>query len=154
MANHEIDEAVLAWETYLAGVEDWQALVEGIEPKIGGCGRVYELPSPLKDRPNESIAIADMRDMEFSEPHMHQGGETEIYHIIGGVGRVGVGSEIHEVRPGVTVTTPPGNIHCVYSPKQDIVLAVINTPPFKPENYVSVNETQAAMARNLLALRD
>ncbi len=149
MANPEITDTVAAWEAYFAIVEDWEALVAGVEPKVGGCGRVYELPNPI-DSPQESFAIADMRGMEFSEPHKHSGGETEIYHIIRGVGKVGVGNEIHEARPGVTIVTPPDTVHCVYSPEQDIVLAVINTPPFNAGNYVSLDETQTAVAKNLL----
>jgi hypothetical protein len=63
----DMQEVVGAWQSYLNTVENWEALVKGVEPKVGGCGLVYELPNPI-ERPNESFAIADMRELDISEP--------------------------------------------------------------------------------------
>jgi len=64
---------------------DWQEVVEGITPKDTYCSPVYEPKSPL-DRPNESFAIADMREIKVAEPHYHTNGETETYFILSGSG--------------------------------------------------------------------
>lgn len=142
----EIQEVVAAWNEYLGTVKNWHTLVEGIEPKVGGCGLVYEVPNPI-ERPGESFAIADMRQLELSEPHKHINGETEIYFVIQGAGKIAVGSEIHELKPGTTIITPPGTIH-VTLPTENLVLAVVNTPPFELENYVvaSINDAEVKSA--------
>ena len=56
-----------------------------IHPKPTGCGPVYELKNPI-ERPNESFAIADMREIQVAEPHYHP--ETEIYFVLEGRGRM------------------------------------------------------------------
>lgn len=151
----EIEELIAAWQAYLKTV-DWQTLIAGIEPKIGGCGKVYELDNPL-DRPNESFAIADMRGLEFSEPHKHINGETEIYFILEGMGKISLGigddARFEGLQPGVVIVTPPDTPHGTYSPHKDLVLAVVNTPPFDAGNVVTLNETDAAMAQRLLTLQ-
>lgn len=133
----EIREVVGVWQSYLDTVEDWQELVAGIEPKVGGCGRVYEVPNPI-DRSNESFAIADMSDLGMSEPHMHTNGEVEIYYVLQGVGKMTVGAALHDLEPGTCVVTPPDTVHIV-RPGGGLVLAVVNTPPFDIENYVVVD---------------
>lgn len=147
----KIEELVNTWQEYLKTI-DWRKLVAGIEPKLGGCGKVYEISNPI-DRQNESFAIADMRGLEFSEPHKHINGETEIYFILEGSGRIGIGTEIKELKPGIVVVTSPDTAHCTYSPNKDIVLAVVNTPPFNANNVVTLDETEAAVAKRLLTLQ-
>jgi mannose-6-phosphate isomerase-like protein (cupin superfamily) len=132
----DMNEVVGAWQEYLAGVSDWEELVKGVEPKVGGCGLVYELPNPI-DRPEESFAIADMRQLELSDPHKHINGETEIYFVLQGVGRIAVGSEIKELTQGTVIVTPPDTVH-ITLPGENLLLAVVNTPPFELDNYVSV----------------
>jgi mannose-6-phosphate isomerase-like protein (cupin superfamily) len=62
----------------------------------------------------------------FSEPHAHANGEAEIYFVIEGTGKVGVGNEIKELEPGAVIVTPPDTPHGMYSSNKDIVLAVVN----------------------------
>ena len=71
MAATEIQEVLNAWSPYLESVTDWQELIEGVIPKSTGCGPVYEIDNPIPNRPNESFAIADMRDIAVTEPHYH-----------------------------------------------------------------------------------
>lgn len=146
----DIQETVAAWEGYLATVDDWKALVEGIEPKVGGCGLVYEVPNPI-NRPSESFAIADMSNLDVSEPHRHINGETEIYTVLQGGGKIAVGNEVHELAPGMTIVTPPDTMH-VTIPERDLVLAVVNTPPFNADNYVSMTEDDPVVAEALQKL--
>lgn len=148
----DMQEVVSAWDEYLATVDNWETLVEGIEPKVGGCGLVYELPNPI-DRPEESFAIADMRQLELSDPHKHINGETEIYFVVQGVGKIAVGGKLHNLEPGTSIVTPPDTVH-ITLPGKDLVLAVVNTPPFDADNYVSVSpERDEAVESTIKQLR-
>ena len=141
--NQKIDQVVAAWTAYTDTIQDWQTLVEGVEPKQTDCGSVYELPNPI-DRPNESFAIADMRDLKYSEPHYHANGEVEIYIVLTGLGKVFVGGEESELRPGSVSVTPPETTHFTI-PTDNLTLAVVNTPPFNPNNAISITETDASV---------
>jgi len=134
-------KAVLdAWKPYLHAVQEWEKLVQGVEPKATGCGPVYELPNPI-NRPNESFAIADMTNLKAAEPHYHANGETEIYYVLQGSGLVVVGRKEHQVQRDSMIVTQPDTAHFTI-PITDLVLAVINTPPFKPENYIVLAESR------------
>lgn len=147
----DMNEIVGAWSGYLATVDNWETLIGGIEPKVGGCGLVYEVPNP--NRPDESFAIADMRQLELSEPHMHINGETEIYFVVQGVGKIAVGNEIHDLAPGTSIVTPPDTVH-ITLPGKDLVLAVVNTPPFEIDNYVVVNSDEEAVSLAIKQLKE
>jgi mannose-6-phosphate isomerase-like protein (cupin superfamily) len=146
-----IQEVVDVWTRYLTTVDNWESLVEGIEPKTGGCGLVYEVPNPI-DRPNESFAIADMRQLELSDPHKHINGESEIYFVLQGEGKMTVGSELYELTSGTSIVTPPDTLH-VTLPSKDLVLAVVNTPPFNLDNCVMVSADDEAAAKAIAKLR-
>jgi mannose-6-phosphate isomerase-like protein (cupin superfamily) len=139
MSSMEFDKVVTAWTDYIGLMDDWQVLVKGVAPKRTGCGLIYELDNPISrpDRPGESFAIADMRGLAVAEPHYHRGGETEIYVVITGTGWVLVGETKEQLTPGSVVVTPSGTGHATF-PEENLVLAVINTPPFKADNYVAL----------------
>ncbi len=140
----EIQTVLNVWRPYVHAITDWQARVKDITPKATGCGPVYELGNPL-GRPNESLAIADMRSITHAQPHYHTGGETEIYIVIAGSGRAVVGSVVSKLQKGTVLVTPPDITHyALPDPVEGLVLAVINTPPFKLENNVDVFQTDPA----------
>ena len=143
-------ELIAAWNDYLATVDSWERLITGVAAIPGGCGLIYELPNPI-DRPNESFAIADMRQLALSEPHKHSNGETEIYFVIQGVGKIAVGDNIQELKQGSVVVTPPDTMHLTL-PVHDLVLAVVNTPPFEAENYVALRQTDPVVVEALAKL--
>jgi mannose-6-phosphate isomerase-like protein (cupin superfamily) len=147
----EIQEVVDVWGVYFEALDNWKVLIVGVEPKQTGCGPVYEVPNPI-ERSRESFAIADMRELELSEPHKHTNGETEIYFVLQGVGRMTVGAAMHDLKPGTCVVTPPDTVHIV-RPGKGLVLAVVNTPPFKAENYIVVDEDDEAVAMAIAQLR-
>jgi len=147
----DMNEIVGAWQSYLSTLDNWEALVAGVEPKVGGCGLIYELPNPI-ERPDESFAIADMRQLDISEPHKHINGETEIYFVIQGAGRIAVGTDILSLSRGDCIVTPPDTVHCTL-PDDELVLAVVNTPPFNVDNYVVVSETDPAITKTLAELK-
>ncbi len=136
-----IEEVVRVWQNYLTNQGGWQDLIVGIEPKPTGCGPVYELANPI-DRPDESFAIVDMRELVITEPHYHAHGETEIYFGLQGVGSVVVGRERQAIAPGSVIVTPPNTVHYTL-PRREVVLAAVNTPPFKLENYIVVVGTNS-----------
>lgn len=134
-----IEEVTRVWADYAETIDNWEDLVEGVEPKPTECGPVYELSNPL-DRTGESFAIADMRGVEVAEPHYHTNGETEIYIVLTGLGLTVRGGEEIEIEKGSVVVTPPNTTHFTI-PREDLVMVVINTPPFNPANNVPIDET-------------
>jgi mannose-6-phosphate isomerase-like protein (cupin superfamily) len=131
-ATDLIRPLIFFWNSYFVEYPDWKVLVKDIEPKIAGCGPVYEIPLPFK-RDNESYAIADMRDLSYSAPHYHK--ETEIYFILEGSGLVVVGHDEVYCKKGDVIVTFPHTAHFVI-PFKGLVLAVVNTPPFQGELLV------------------
>jgi mannose-6-phosphate isomerase-like protein (cupin superfamily) len=140
--SKEIEDVLAAWEPYVHAIKDWESDVQrlGLEPKKTGCGPVYEFGNPIPERSPEEFAIADMRKVLVAEPHYHPNGETEIYIVLSGLGKVVVGGREIDVRKGSVVVTPPDTTHFTI-PKENLVLAVINTPSFSPANYVPITET-------------
>jgi mannose-6-phosphate isomerase-like protein (cupin superfamily) len=140
--DRDIDGVVAAWQRFLRTAV-WQKLVEGVEPKQTGCGPIYELPNPI-DRPNESFAIADMRNLPFAAPHYHANGEVEIYFGLQGSGTVVTGGVPQRFGQGDVIVTPPETAHFTL-PESDLVLAVVNTPPFNPNNAVNLTESKPSV---------
>jgi mannose-6-phosphate isomerase-like protein (cupin superfamily) len=137
----EIGALITAWQQYTTTMDDWQKVVEGTTPKQTDCGPVYEPASPL-DRPNESFAIADMRQVKVADPHYHTNGETEIYFIIAGSGLTVVGGQELSVQAGDVIVTPPETAHFTL-PKDNLVMVVINTPPFNPDNNIHLDSVSS-----------
>jgi len=131
-----IDELVRVWSNYFRSLRDWEALTKGIASKQTGCGLIYELPNPI-DRPNESFAIADMRQLKTTEPHKDIAIIAEVYFCLQGTGTVTVGDKQYTLKPGVHVVIPPDVVHFTAITK-DLVIAVVSTPPFDPAQYVPV----------------
>jgi mannose-6-phosphate isomerase-like protein (cupin superfamily) len=141
----EVQAVLDVWQPYVSGIDNWQALVEGVEPKATGCGPVYEL-NGLAGRTNESFAVADMRGIEYAQPHYHANGETEIYFVLQGAGRAVVGNKVLKVEKSSVVVTPSNTTHYAIPDKeQGLVLAVVNTPPFRPENNIDITESDPAV---------
>lgn len=136
-----MNEIIIAWQIYLNTISNWKNLVNGIDPKITGCGLVYELANPIY-RANESFAIADMSNLAFSEPHYHP--ETEIYFILQGRGLVVVGGQEQQVQKG-SVVIIPSNIAHFTIPEKDLVMAIVNTPPFNAANYYPLSDENLAV---------
>ncbi|OGL25679.1 hypothetical protein A3E49_00820 [Candidatus Saccharibacteria bacterium RIFCSPHIGHO2_12_FULL_49_19] len=138
-----MDELVRAWKQYADSLEDWESVISGTKPKQTVCGPVYEPPSPLPER-TETFAISDMRNVKVAHPHYHKNGETEIYFVIQGSGLTVVGGKEIPVTKGSVVITPPNTTHFTI-PKSDLVLIVINTPSFKAENNIEINESDSSV---------
>lgn len=144
----DIETVVDIWKRYMDGA-DWQELIEGVESKATNCGPVYEIPNPIDGRPNEGFAIADMRGVPFAEPHYHTNSEVEIYYVLQGLGRVVVGDTVREVARGDVVVTPPDTAHYAIPDKDHgLVLGVVNTPPFNPQNCIDVTATNPSVHYN------
>ena len=127
------------WGDWLASGPQWESLISGGEPKQSGCGEIYEIECPL-DRPYESLAIADMRQLDVAEPHYHNGNETEVYLVLQGSGVVFIAGDRHDISRGDYLVIDPEKAHYTF-PERDLVLAVLNSPPFDPEKYICLSET-------------
>lgn len=131
------NDIIDAWKRFLANKE-WEALIQGVEPRETGCGLIFELKNPL-DRPTESFAICDTRNLARFEPHYHIS-ETEMYIVLQGTGTQVVGGQVQQIEPGSIVVIPPETAHFTV-PDKDLVMAVINTPPFDHENTRGLTES-------------
>jgi glycerophosphoryl diester phosphodiesterase len=134
-----ITETTKAWSAYLDTVKNWKDLIQGVTPRHTGCGVVYELPNPIT-RPNEGFAIVDMHGITITTPHYHTNNETEFYFVLEGSGTVVVGTNEHIIQKGSVIVTPPHVAHFVV-PEKNLVLAVVNTPPFDPNNNIDLHGT-------------
>ena len=133
----KITTVITVWQDYLKNNKDWENGIKDITPKRTGCGLVYELTNPI-DRPNESFAIADMRNLKYAEPHYHV--ETEIYFVLQGSGKIVVRDQVYDVERDSVVVIPPNESHFTI-PHEKLVLAVVNTPPFAAEHYIVLNKS-------------
>jgi mannose-6-phosphate isomerase-like protein (cupin superfamily) len=137
MDTQAIEAVVMAWRSYLA-TADWQEMVKGTPGQPNGCGVIYEINNPLS-RAGESIAIADMRKLPVAEPHYHPAPAVEIYFALEGSGKVVVGGKEQRLDAGSFLVIPPDTAH--FTIPYGLVLAVVNTPPFKTESYVTLSES-------------
>ena len=137
LLQDDIDDLVADWREYCDRLGDWQQLVKGVSPKQTGCGVIYELPNPLKNRPHESFAICDMRGLRVTDPHYHPGDDWEFYFVLSGTADVYVGDSVQQVRKGDAVIIPPDTAHYTL-PDTDFVIAAVNNPPFRPESYITL----------------
>ena len=66
-----------------------------------------------------------------------------MYFVLQGHALVVAGGKEHRVGPGDHVVMRPGMAHFAI-PHEDVVLGVVNTPPFQPEQYIVVTEDDPA----------
>lgn len=126
--NDPLAELVNAWRWYLYSLENWRDLITASEPRKTDCRLIYELRS---HRPNESFAIVEMNAP--THPHFHRA-ETEIYFVLEGKGKMVIDGKEMFIEKDNTVIIPPETPHHTI-PLSTLVIAVVNTPPFKSENY-------------------
>jgi mannose-6-phosphate isomerase-like protein (cupin superfamily) len=79
-----------------------------------------------------------MHDVKVAKPHYHTGSETEIYFVLSGSGLTVDGDEELPIKAGDVIVTPPEMAHFTI-PKENLVMIVINTPPFNLENNIGVD---------------
>ncbi|HUP26398.1 MAG TPA: cupin domain-containing protein [Candidatus Limnocylindrales bacterium] len=141
MPTNSVDSLVQAWQEYLKAV-DWTKTIQGFAAKQSGCGLIYELPNPLS-RPAEDFSIADMRKLLYTEPHFHPAPDIEVYFVLQGHGLMVVGDNEQQVAAGSVIVIPPDTAH--FTIPTDMVIAVVNTPPFKPDRYIPLTETNPSV---------
>lgn len=132
-----LQEIILVWGTYFSQQCNLQEIMETYKPIRSGCGIVYELPNAL-NRPNESCALVDMRTIAWTEPHYHP--ETEIYFILQGNGLLVIAGIVQKITISDIIVIPSNKAHFII-PGNDLIIGVINTPPFNAENYIPLTES-------------
>lgn len=135
-------ECILAWQQFLKK-NDWRKLIDGTTPIQSGCGSIYELLNFL-NRPNESLAIADMRQLSFSEPHYHPNNNVEIFFVLQGSALVVVKTEQRLVHKNDVVIISPNTAHFTI-PDDQFVIAVVNTPSYRPKNYIVLTKSNSTV---------
>lgn len=144
MINYDpaaMERAAVAWRAYLA-TADWKEMTKGATPLANGCGMLYELTNAL-GRPNESLAIADMRKLGVAEPHYHPAPYVELYFALEGTGKVVVGGHEHRLDAGESLVIPPDTAH--FTVPYGLVVAVVNMPAFTPEAYIPLVASNPAV---------
>ena len=63
---------------------------------------------------NQSLAEARLQPGASTQEHYHAKAE-EIYYITHGVGRMRIGDEVREVKPGDAIAIPPGQRHKLWN---------------------------------------
>jgi mannose-6-phosphate isomerase-like protein (cupin superfamily) len=123
---------------------NWCHVVKNYQAFHGNCGNVYELPNFL-DRPNEGLAIVDMRQIKFAPAHYHP--DLEVYFILQGQALVFVGKQKYNVKQSDSVIIHPFKAHYVL-PNSKCVIACVNTPPYTPDSYIELNESSSHVEFN------
>lgn len=141
---NNITETQNVWQNYFKKLIDWRTLVQNSAPIEGNNGLIYSLPNPI-ERHNESFAIADMSGIIVSEPHYHP--EVELYFLLQGSGFVVIGGKEKLLSKNAPVTIPSNIAHFTV-PEKDLVIAIINTPPFDAEHYSVLTENNATVGFN------
>lgn len=143
MQEHEIDygphiidpchgqELIDAWKQFFA-THNWQELIQKVAPAPSQCGIVYDLPNYL-NRPNESIAVVDMRTTLYAQPHYHP--DLEVYIILEGTAIIAVGSNKYHAKQGDIISVWPFSGHYII-PDQNFVLACVNVPPYTQASHI------------------
>lgn len=129
---------IAAWQSFFNTL-NCQEIITNYTPKKNGCGIIYELPNFL-NRPNESCALADMRGLPFAEPHYHP--ELEIYFVLEGSATIVIGTTAYQVKKGDYIVIPPQKAHFTI-PDSNFIIGIINTPPFKPEHYIALTQSNS-----------
>lgn len=133
-------ELITFWSLYFAQC-NLQEIMRTHTPITTGCGIVYELPNVL-NRAQESCAIVDMRNIAWTEPHYHV--ETEIYFVLQGNGLIVINGHEQALTTGDVIVVQSNKAHFVI-PSADLIIGVINTPPFNAEHYIPLTESNSAV---------
>src|SRR5260221_11704322 len=94
----DVNELTSEWQKFLDD-KNWEELIKNADPKQSGCGIIYELGNPL-NRKDEDFAIADMRQLPFTEPHYHLDNDYEIFFVLQGKALYVVGYKELPVQTG------------------------------------------------------
>lgn len=79
------------------------------------------------DTPVENVHVTSITD---STRHYHEE-VTELYYILEGTGKMELGKDIVDLRPGVTILIPPGLAHRAYG---DMKCLIVGVPAWKHDD--------------------
>jgi mannose-6-phosphate isomerase-like protein (cupin superfamily) len=97
---------------------------------------IREIAGPVSaPTANQSLAEARVPPGGATTAHVHHVSE-ELYFFTAGAGRIRLGDEERDVRPGECVVIPPGTPHKLFntSGAEDLVLLCCCAPPYSHED--------------------
>lgn len=116
---------------HLANIEDSQSFTTLDGSSIREVAGVATLPSQ-----NQSLAEATVPVGGATTAHYHRTSE-ELYFFTRGIGRLRIGAEERDVRPGDCAVIPPGVEHKLWNPGDEpLVLLCCCAPPYTHEDTV------------------
>jgi mannose-6-phosphate isomerase-like protein (cupin superfamily) len=97
---------------------------------------------------NQSLAEARLPPGKSTTPHYHPVTE-EIYYVVEGFGRIGIGGETHDIGPGDAIAIPPGLIHTIANTAASTLkFLCCCAPAYEDQDTVLVESTEPSLARN------
>jgi mannose-6-phosphate isomerase-like protein (cupin superfamily) len=88
----------------------------------------------------QSLAEARLEPGASTQEHFHPKAE-EIYYITHGAGRIRIGTEVREVRPGDAIAIPPGQKHKLWNTGGEILRLLCCCAPAYEDADTVVTET-------------
>ena len=104
-----------------------------------GC-RLRELLHPDKDGSGVSfsLAVARVEPGEATHPHRLLG-ETEVYYVVAGEGRMHIGEETSDLEPGDAVVIPAGSVQWIEcTGDQALLFVALVSPPWRADHDLRV----------------
>jgi len=111
--------------------------VDDVEPVDCPCGRSTRIITSA-DTPAANLHVTEIAE----DARLHYHTECmEMYHVLEGCGKLEVGNDVLELRPGDTVVIPPGTRHRAEGRpgpdgllKQPLKVLIVGVPAFDPED--------------------
>ena len=94
------------------------------------CGKIQEMYH------SENMSISYVTITGKAKSHMHRRLE-EVYYIEKGIGRIRIGNDVFDVKPGDVIPIPQNTYHSLEkTSKEPVELLVVTHPEFDPSDVI------------------
>jgi len=127
-----VEQAVVAWEKYLKGVDLRDLINSAVESDATEDGLIHVIPTP--DGLTGDFAVVDMSNVKIDTPHLHID-EHEAHVPLDGYAQMRVGRHTTTLTPGGdSVLIRPRTSHYTVPQNSRYKVGVISLPSFNPDN--------------------